>query len=1138
MDVLLSAAAIIVAVIILYRELPRPVEPIFLSGDALSDNALKYKLTAAGGTYAATERGGGIKTGRTAKYLLRELLYISEKSEQANNFERTLLLNDDVIARAVETFRRHLRYSYLIGHVGAPRLYLFCKELVKGSGGYLTENRIADCIAAFEKKTAFTTNEIILFPAMLSFCLCGYICRFAKEAREVNNVYKKGCSDGDLGRVDISETSADYYCGVIDGTKNDKQAIKSFVEQYFDIEEIAEARKEKAAFAAASVERACRSLRVVLTSGGRLESAFSVIKALHRIDGYAYDVLKKHDALIAVSRYAFAKGINEESAVEEIIESGIGDRAEAVRQGLTTFKEKLKYRLSAFIVPPIKFALEELTLDDPVSFDELRYFGGDTAYGVSLIRSKNIFMTCDSFGEVNINRYADTSGAKKFRLNVSAVTDGGKISLCNCDCAFTRGRAVYRAVTDGIEFSVELTAGDMFDNVAVRASVVNRGNADIRGAINFSLTFSETERLSDVDGVETCACFIAKDCAFGLFSPKSAEGEVTEKTVGLTVPVNVGAKSKCAAVAFAFFSADADELFRRAAFVNKDFFDFLALGASAFMAERPDYSYLAKNLRGDFDCAEGAGDLYRPTLLLNGEDADGFIAKVRELRRYGLKFNAVAVDDRFSVPTGRDGSRIVYPSDITVVSDGDTAEKVKRIAVSVSDDYCFTDNENRFIYGKANILKSDKNGSQDSDGDFTSDGELICDKDDAGGRYGYLCDGDVFAEVRCGVVNCYCRAGISVSDVFVAASDGGGISLFDDYTVHSSGYSVMMGALGRVKVYRSGGRSMIFDVRLTNDDSEDKTYTVMFAASPSGGSYKVVPTERGVVALSKAGGDGFALFSDGEIAETTAYREGFFAHGNLERVGGFKKGGVVFYPAISVKRTVPAHGKCRALFALSFKVGELIAGGISASDADRAFNALRKKYKNLSDVTLLSGDRRLNDVFSLSVTRAYALGLFNKMFGGENYFEQSVETLEKAAIKKMDGGSGGLFTLVCACKLFKAGDSSGAYDAIKKYVYDYATHEKADGLTSALFCAVIKRLFLGIMYCGKKARFEPKVCDGAPHIEFLLISGDGSSHIIVSDERGDGDWFTGIGRVTYQSNIIDIGAHSEPIRLFQRRRGA
>ncbi len=126
MNALLLAAAIAVAVIILLRELPRPVEPIFLSGDALSDNALKYKLTAAGGTYSATERGGGIKTGKTAKFLLRELLYIRENSETANNFERTLLVNGDIITRAIETARRDLRYSYLIGHVGAPRLYLFC----------------------------------------------------------------------------------------------------------------------------------------------------------------------------------------------------------------------------------------------------------------------------------------------------------------------------------------------------------------------------------------------------------------------------------------------------------------------------------------------------------------------------------------------------------------------------------------------------------------------------------------------------------------------------------------------------------------------------------------------------------------------------------------------------------------------------------------------------------------------------------------------------------------------------------------------------------------------------------------------------------------------------------------------------
>lgn len=228
MEALLNVIAIIAACLLLYRITVSPGHPIFNFSDRISERGLLYKVSELGSSCAATERGGGVDVRKVRSSLYKiyaQLKKIKNGGNDLDSAQKAFFANAHKITAAADMARRKLRFGYLLGSVGNyPRLFLFCNELIESTSGCLSKKMLSAAVRTFNAKAPLTFTELKFLPYMLDFCLCGLVSQVARSVQARSEVYRRGISDGAVGRADIdSLDKADYVCGLFSSVGSDDE---------------------------------------------------------------------------------------------------------------------------------------------------------------------------------------------------------------------------------------------------------------------------------------------------------------------------------------------------------------------------------------------------------------------------------------------------------------------------------------------------------------------------------------------------------------------------------------------------------------------------------------------------------------------------------------------------------------------------------------------------------------------------------------------------------------------------------------------------------------------------------------------------------------------------------------------------
>lgn len=1046
MDSLLIISAIVVAVVLLFKTVMSPCRPHFYVRERLPDDGLLYGITNMSKSCAVTERGNGISTKSVIG--LKRTIYAIEKrayGRSLDDWEIALLSNRARITDAVRKSRR-VCGSVMLGHVrGLPRAFLLCNEIVKNSQGCVTKELFIKAVEAFDACAPLGFSELKILPDMMRFCLCGLLTVIASEADRRARVYLKGVSDGKADRVDLDSLAYnDYVCGLYSAVSDEsKHAFEKLIKSNGFIGADIDKRRRFSACTTACIQSIVESLDTVDSIDGKTIVEMSAVdKILSRVDSYsACDVAAKLAYLSAIEQIAKKKRSLEIGVAHAVVDAALttgGDidryitdsepsKAARVATAIITavFIAATAILTCLFVPPryaaifPVAMIIFYACFRVVVPLDIYKHFsilsklhvprkkhksnrggalfvrqsdtvcfGDETDYKNHTLSGIDVSVDTDNRGMVTI-RHSNC----EYGVVFDAVCCNGDeiVNLAACDGVFERHRTVYR-IAGVVEFCAEIIASIGFVGCCCRLTVVNRSDGlrrvkiaadcapDMSSARELERLAVETGEIRGGVAARFASCFVGlgvccdetlcggKTCATGFDG--STLGRSLDPTLKAEIVLTLDGFEKRTVVFGVIFSDNIKSLERTIALI----------GSGGYC----EHEIIAARAYG-----------------MAGEQA----ALVRQ--------NApVSVCEESFVEKRR--SETTVPYNKIGMPPFDYVEKLG-IGGFICDGYVVDMRESAPSRAWCNML---------------FDGEFGCEIAHDGGCREFLRDANGnLCEI--GYKN---AIGAKIPNAFVALGENGliwsptlkplgkgdlatvqrlwGTEFICDYN----------GCLCRLKRYTARGKRVeIFDLEIKSGVSNKRKIDIMFSVA-AGDGYGVKRNGNKLSATDASGANVFSVMSSEAIREYSTYREGYLARGKIDRVRGYRRGGVALAPTVSVRVELEAKGAARVAFCIASEAGGADIDDLDISVAEKLFAREKEYYERFCGVKLFSDDKLLNNMHVWALKRAYSEFLLGRATGS---FDTDM-FLECLAVKYVDG------------------------DAVKSFITDVCARQSKDG---AIFAA-------------------------------------------------------------------------------------
>lgn len=860
MQAALIVVAIFIALVLLMRYVAPASKPHFRLSERLPRRMLTERIRLLGRACCTVQSGFGVSYRAVCA---RRLLGVLEKSDKVCcNWRRVLIDNAETVISALEQCKSGVRSGVYLGHVdGYPRIFLFCKLLVEGSGGEISDSLFNEALDAFEENAELTRAERGVINDFLIFCIVGSLAVASQYALRRDNKYSDGVSDGRNCRMDLdSIRDIDYVCGILDGTaENDLTAVKQLLE-YNNIDSTA-AIAERRIFLAqmySFVKGCLRSLAVVdgfvfSISNESLPHKPSIERRI-KVCNYAMFVMIVGYAVILCfyprrfSALFFVLSVLTYAGFRAPILTFDPMRAIDIFAILEKFFRRPKHNESA-------------DKHDVLPLSEIAYFGGETEYIDGTIGGK-LKVRCDNRGVISIvgARVCD-------KLNIFVESDSNTVALNNCDGIVERHRTLYHAACGDIELKAVVFAPVDCAACIVTLTLINRGD--------------------DVSDISVCAIL---------------ERERNGRTVDcLTKPVCGGAAIICNDGAAMFFSCDA----RFGG--NPNNFDIS--GELGVFGTTPTLVGRADTMVQPFSAVE------RRLYIVYGNDERALLG----IRGYvdGDEYYELAAD--CCAEFGRLDCTAKLPH--STLCDDSNVGKSRLIAMP----YSAPERQNSeylLSFEGGGIFKSGEselfgNLLREQTPHVLTNGILSIELTGCGisgisycGKritstptyiympavYAVIGEGDLLWSPTAKPIGCGTLA----------------VRFGYGYTEYICAYN---GTISTLKCYvaRRGGAS-VFELRVKNTIDKEREIDIMLSATCDGGVGIFADCEN--ACRIRLGDCALKLSADG-AAECCTYREGYFVRGKIDRAANFRVGGNTPAPTLSVKRRLSALGECLAVFELS-----------------------------------------------------------------------------------------------------------------------------------------------------------------------------------------------------------------------------
>lgn len=1035
MEQFLIIAAIIIACWLLSRAVLPPRRPRFRVLDRLPTDGIIYKASVLGKACRSTERGNGVDI-KCLKKLKRSLCALQKKAETSaklEEWESTILENSVKISTAADKARRAMRFCYMLGHVrGVPRVFLLCNEIVGDARGDVSASLLSNAVNAFNGNAPLTYSELNILPDVLRFCLLGMMIGLIDEAGEKLRIYEKGVSDGKTGKVDLDSLwRCDYVCGLyseIDGNASAYDVILNG--NGINRSESERARRLMLSETTAVIDSIVRSLDTADAFGAeKLIELSETNSILSRNEAYrSLDISEKIGYLAQIEKTA-----KKQNSCEAVVAHYAVDTAKTTGVDLSEYvlkkEQSRNVRLMLIYAPITLFAVAFVLvcifaspryaavfpvialiiyacfrlyapieavralekLSDIIVFkrkidptyispsvnrraDNIEYFGGESTYKKNTLIGRGVSVVCDNRGAVTVSD-EDKTDDNSFSVDIGLKIDSSEIKLSACDGVFERHKTIYRAITSDIEFSAELICATDMKCCCFRLIVVNR-----------------TAETKHVKLLAVCEPIFASD------ADRSALKCETKKIVGGAalicdsdvVGIGMGENSDNFGVKYASEHGACGlpvfgKSFSPALIAEKDIAidKFASVNVIGCLAFSDDVRSTERQLAlvksdGYFDFAQCAARVYCDGSIVSKQDYD--------------KYDVPIISSAPIVATNKEATHCDVPLPLF-----DYALKL----------------------GIGGFLK---------DGGYAVD---LRDGQPMRAWRNYLCDGDFCAEItHTGGSYSYSKAypnGLTAnscrrddfSSAFVAIGESANIwsptvspiGKGNIAVVHRFGYSEYLcgynGFFCTLKRYIARGkRAEIFDLVIENRESVERKIDVMFSVEAAVGLDTVTACKDRVSVTDKTVHNGFCILASERIRDTTAYKEGYFVRGKIDRVFGFGKDGATIAPTVSVRIKLPPDQNSRILFSIA----ECRDGGlehIDACDADKYLKQTIEYYSTFNRIELLSSDMALNNYHKWSLYQAYVCGFLRESVISDSVTRnkltecKAVKYVDSAAVKKL-----------------------------------------------------------------------------------------------------------------------------------------
>ncbi|MCH5155178.1 MAG: hypothetical protein J1F69_01085 [Clostridiales bacterium] len=929
------------AVVLLVRFAAQPTVPRFSGIERVTQKSLLFSVRELGKKCVVTEHGLGISH-RSIK--LKKILDACKNrvtSGVADDWQYALNAASDTVLHAFSDGKKAARYSAYCGHVGKyPRVFLFCDLLTKNSGCELTREVLFEAISAFEISAKFTLPERKILCGMLKLCLIGYLCGEAQTAIARAAMYDKGVSDGKSGIVNLDYLNLDdYVCGIEQGCINDERNAVSRLFEYNGVDKDgADSRRRKLLSQMfVSVNSVLRSLSVIDSVSSEI---FTPIKSGEHGKRYltVFNIL--FPALLAV--YAVFTCVFASPKyvalffVAAVITYGIM-RIPALLYAPTT-NSKLFSQIENVVRRFTKRKSQPVDGNKRLFMTETAYFGCEPQYIESEIDGDNLKVICDNRGEIKV-KYNSVCDC----IYVGIKSDGIKTSLSECDGVIERHRATYRVCLDNLELCVETLIPIGTVCVVMRVTIINRSDVDrtvdLIAAVVRSSPKEQVCFTEDIKGGAMAVC--DNGFAISLFGGKYG-GDLSEFCEN-------GILKHSAGVIPSLIAADTLQI-KRFSKITKCV---AVVYASRNQAENM-FEYIADSMfySRAVECAAEYCKLSKSKSFPNTDFAQYECRKASN----HAPFLSPQIKKEYSYVLPFGG---ISPEGITV--DDNLLQKPM----------C-----NRFI-GGALCAMADQYGIQS----ISMDGKVITPN-------------RTYTRMPCAFV------AVGENDIIWSPSSKP-LGCGNTQVVHARGYTqytcAYNGILCEQTCFAAKDRKALFtDITLFNKTNCKRKLDVMFSVLFGGAN--VSAADDGVLAEIET--SKLLISAIGEKAEYALYKEGYFVYGNINRVRGFRNGGVTPAPTASVGKTLEPNGSTRIVFCIADKEYMKQLPDISAVDA--LFDGVKSFYNRLGRLSPKTDNGILNISYIQSLYSAYCAFASRKVVPlyDECFILDAVKYVDSASVKQ------------------------------------------------------------------------------------------------------------------------------------------
>lgn len=596
-------------------------------------------------------------------------------------------------------------------------------------------------------------------------------------------------------------------------------------------------------------------------------------------------------------------------------------------------------------------------------------------YSVNLFDNALTFVTTDSRGTVEI-RYDNVA----VTFDILFHTPHGTVSLADCNGIAERHKTTYRAKSNAIEMSSELLAPPNMCGCICRTVIVNRSAENITCDIEAVCSLSDP---GNVEAFERGIATIRKDIVIGLCLSDNLRFDSNIDSNGMSVGATLSVAPFCKrALIFAvMFAKDREALRRRARCMDELlYFERANVGAKVFgaLGSVRDVRLAARLSSDEFDVDTDIGDVHLPTVVSERGD------RKEELKRFGFRFNCVKVFGDDSAYCG--GTKVDAARAREIAVSGTYAE-VAEEQISVGSDICEKRDQ---------CIESRGCDEQDFDfktsfGGLLNSGESVVESHAAAKKIRRIL-GD---EEACLSDNSFhigaARAPAAICGIAIGKFDNAPIvfdaenttSIFGlGYTENIMYFDCCKATL--TKYFARGKGGAIFDIKIVNPSTDEKTFYVMFYADVKiPRPLRVGRAAKSIYVTDRIDGRGFAMISSQELCDYTPYREGYRRRSVVDKVTDFRNDGIKIAPAMSVKCTIAPNGDSRAVFCIAAVDGISKIDKIDMRSADDFLSAEKRMIDDIKRVEPKTTDRVLDYLYVNSLYDAYINGFLRKRMKNE-----------------------------------------------------------------------------------------------------------------------------------------------------------